>query len=105
MDDSDGWLDGDLKKSFYSISYFYIVDLLRKNYGNYSPSEWCPGFRIVVVQTLVIGEWVGKYAASVVIMTCNCNIPMIRICQIDIGNLKTRNFTKLVQVRNFYSPF
>ena len=30
-----------------------------------------------------------------------CNIPMIRICEIDIGNLKTRNFTKLVQVRNF----
>ena len=36
---------------------------------------------------------------------CVCNIPMIRKCEIDIGNLKTRNFTKLVQVRNFYSPF
>ena len=34
-----------------------------------------------------------------------CNISMIQICGIDIGNLKTRNFTKLVQVRNFYSPF
>ena len=32
------------------------------------------------------------------------NIPMIRICEIDIGNLKTRNFTKLVQVRNFLLP-
>ena len=27
-----------------------------------------------------------------------------RMCEIDIGNLKTRNFTKLVQVRNFLSP-
>ena len=26
---------------------------------------------------------------------------MIRICEIDIGNLKTRNFMKLVQVQNF----
>ena len=24
------------------------------------------------------------------------------MCEIDIGNLKTRNFTKLVQVRNFF---
>ena len=32
------------------------------------------------------------------------NIPMIRICEIDIGNLKTRNFTKLVQARNFLLP-
>ena len=23
------------------------------------------------------------------------------MCEIDIGNLKTRNFTKLVQIRNF----
>ena len=29
---------------------------------------------------------------------------MIRICKIDIGNLKTRNFTKLVQLRNFLLP-
>ena len=35
----------------------------------------------------------------------NCNIFMIRMCEIDIGNLKARNFTKLVPVRNFYSPF
>ena len=34
-----------------------------------------------------------------------CNIPMIRICEIDIGNPKYTIFTKLVQVRNFYLPF
>ena len=27
------------------------------------------------------------------------------MCEIDIGNLKTRNFTKLVQVRNFIHLF
>ena len=27
------------------------------------------------------------------------------MCEIDIGNLKTRNFTKLLKVRNIYSPF
>ena len=31
---------------------------------------------------------------SIVWAWYNCNIPMIRICEIDIGNLKTRNFTK-----------
>ena len=30
---------------------------------------------------------------------------MIRICEINIGNPKYTTFTKLVPVRNFYSPF
>ena len=30
---------------------------------------------------------------------------MIRICEMDIGNLKARNFTKLVQVQNFLFTF
>ena len=43
----------------------------------------------------------NRYLCHVHISVSVWNIPMIRMCEIDIGNLKKRKLAKLVQVRNF----
>ena len=50
---------------------------------------------------LAISWYLSFFSFSFNVTLSSCNIPMIRICEIDIGNPKYTTFTKLVQVRKY----